>query len=155
MQTRRINPLHDPLREGESWWIVHPNQSKSEFKVPAGGITVCIEDFESFTQSVAYTVLGDDPHNGWITVKSLTEIIEMPYYVFARYFDAEAFVRGILEDPSQIEKATPFDYKSTLPADPRGRNCPIENFEDGRASVVVPVPSELHIDKYKSPIGTK
>jgi hypothetical protein len=116
-----------PLLKGESWWVVHPNQKGTEFRVPSGAVTVCIDSFLSFSKNIVYTILGDDPHNGWVTVKSLTEIIEMPYYVFARYFDAEAFVRGILEDPTQLEKAEPFDYKPTLPGRP---NNQLELFND-------------------------
>jgi hypothetical protein len=127
MNRVRINPIHYPLQEGESWWVVHPNFANCEFKIPAGGITVCTEDFMGFVKSTVYTILGDDPHNGWITLKSLTEIVEMPYYLFARYFDAEAFVRGILEDPAQLEKAKPFDYQPTLPGRPKNQ---LELFND-------------------------
>jgi len=126
MITTRLNPHNYPLQQGESWWIVHPNQSNCEFKVPAGGITVCTESFLAFNQNTAYTVLGDDPHNGWITVQSSIDIVEMPYYVFARYFDAEAFVRGTVESTAQLEKAKPFDYKPTLPRNPKQ----VEMFED-------------------------
>ena len=112
---RRIDPMEFPLQEGESWWVVHPNSPNTEFKIPAGGITVCIQDFMGFVKNIAYTILGDDSHNGWVTVQSSYEIVEMPYYVFARYFDAQAFIRGILHDPSELEKAEPFDYRPTLP----------------------------------------
>ena len=108
----RIDPNNYPLLRGESWWVVHPNNSKCEFKVPTGAITVCTNDFLGFEQSKVYNVLGDDPNNGWITVLCGVNIIEMPYYIFARKFDAEAFIRGTfsLDGPK-----TAFDYKSTLP----------------------------------------
>jgi len=109
----RIDPMEFPLKEGESWYIVHPNNRNAEFCVPAGGITVCTTDFYNFSQNTVYSIVGDDSHNGWIQVESINEIVEMPYYVFARYFDAEAFVRGTFSvDP---DKAKPFDYKPTLP----------------------------------------
>ena len=107
-----------PLEKGESWWVVHPNTPHTEFKVPAGGVTVCIEDFMGFSKNIVYTILGDDPHNGWITVQSSYEVVEMPYYVFARYFDAQAFIRGVLNDPIELEGAEPFDYRPTLPKRP-------------------------------------
>jgi len=116
-----------PLKEGESWWIVHPNQKGVEFKVPSGGVTVCTSDFLDFKQNTVYTILGNDPHNGWITLQSSIEVVEMPYYLFARYFDAEAFVRGILNDPTELEGAEPFNYRPTLPKKPSQQ---IELFED-------------------------
>ena len=118
MIRKRIDPLLYPLKGGESWWLVHPNNSNTEFRVPSGAITVCTNDFLSFSKNVVYTILGDDAHNGWITLQSQMEIVDMPYYVFARYFDAQAFIRGVLKDPSQLEGAVPFDYRPTLPKRP-------------------------------------
>jgi hypothetical protein len=53
-------------------------------------------------------------------------MVKMPYYIFARYFDAEAFVRGIA-DPVELENAKPFDYKPTLPCRPK---TPLTFFKD-------------------------
>ena len=123
MIKNKVNPMEYPLKEGESWWVVHPNQKNAEFKVPNGGVTVCTQDFWHFAKNTAYMIVSDDPHNGWITVANSQMLVEMPYYVFARYFDAEAFVRGIA-DPVEMENAKPFDYKPTLP------HRPTDRFED-------------------------
>jgi len=123
MKRTRIDPMDFPLIRGESWWVVHPNRGDCEFKVPSGAITVCIESFLCFLEGKVYSILSNDAHNGWVAVASKEEIIEMPHYVFARYFDAEAFVCGVLKDKSALDRAIPFDYKPTLPKQ-------IEKFED-------------------------
>ena len=115
----RIDPMQYPLKKGESWWVIHPNQPNVKFHAPAGAITVCTESFLNFNQSVAYTILNNDTHNGWITLACNSDVIEMPYYIFVRYFDAEAFIRGVLKDPCQLEGAKPFDYRPTLPKKPK------------------------------------
>ena len=82
-----------PLVPGEGWWIVHPNNGIVEFRLPLGAVTVCLDDLLAFKRGVLYKVLKNE--NGWITVASMEGIYEMPQYIFARYFDAEVFVRGI------------------------------------------------------------
>jgi len=114
MKKIRLSPIDYPLKEGESWWVVHPNTSRCEFKVPSGAVTVCTDSFLDFTQSTVYTILGDDPHNGWITLGCSTGVMEMPYYIFARHFDAQAFIRGVAT-PDELDGAVPFDYRPTLP----------------------------------------
>jgi len=122
----RVDPMSFPLQEGESWWVVHPNLSNCEFKVPNGAITVCTSDFLCFSANTAYTILGNDSNNGWITLQGTNSVWEMPYYLFARHFDAEAFVRGVI-DPSELEGAKPFDYRPTLPKKPESQ---LELFQD-------------------------
>lgn len=107
----RINPIDYPLDKGESWWICHPNNQNSEFKIPRGAVTLCTQDFLDFTAGKTYKVLDDDPDNGWLTVTGKALTVRMPYYVFARNFDAECFVRGRFS--IEGKKVVPFDYKST------------------------------------------
>lgn len=114
MQRVRIDPMDYPPKKGESWWIVHPNISTAEFRIPSGGITACLEDFLCFKQNVVYRVVAADNHNGWVTVIGDNIIYDMPQYLFARYFDAEAFVVGKF-DPTELENAKKFDYKPTVP----------------------------------------
>jgi len=91
-----------PLEKNESWWVVHPNNSNCEFKVPEGGITLCIGNLLDFRPGTTYQLLNDDSVNGWITIASKNSVVRMPYYVFARYFDAECFVRPVGNNkPSQ------------------------------------------------------
>ena len=94
MQRIRIEPQKYPIKKGESWWVVHPNTAGAEFRIPNGAITVCLHDFEIFKQNIAYSVISLDAHNGWIIVEGGGDLYEMPQYLFARNFDAEAFVVG-------------------------------------------------------------
>jgi hypothetical protein len=116
MKVTKLDPHCYPLALGESWWIVHPNNGTSEFVAPVGAIAFCTEDFLSFGCGTVYSILNNDSDNGWITLASYSHIVEMPYYVFARHFDAEAFVRGRMPDPTVLERAVPFDYKPTVPS---------------------------------------
>jgi hypothetical protein len=126
MKRNRIEPMEYPLKPGESWWIVHPNIATAEFRIPSGAITACIQDLiDIFKQGTVYSVISADNHNGWVTVAGGKELYDMPQYIFARYFDAEAFVVGIMT-PEERSKAKPFDYKSTVPRKPKD----IEAFED-------------------------
>ena len=111
----KLDPQEFPIKQGESWHLVHPNNANCEFYAPPGAVTVCTTDFMSFMNGVAYEVLSSDRHNGWITIANSYERVEMPYYVFARYFDAEAFVRGVLRPDDDLEKAVPFNYRPTVP----------------------------------------
>jgi hypothetical protein len=122
MKVIRLDPQDHPLNKGESWWIVNPNNGNAEFVAPSGAITVCLECFLTFEEGYVYPVLNNDTNNGWITLGCHSVIVEMPYYVFARYFDAEAFVRGRIKDPSALARAVPFDYKPTLPCKSCERN---------------------------------
>jgi hypothetical protein len=128
MKRIKIDFTEFPPVKGESWWIVHPNTAGAEFRIPSGAISVCTKDFmDIFKQNVVYNILSADNHNGWITVEGNGNIYDMPQYLFARYFDAEVFVTGKI-DPAELERAKPFDYKSTLPMKPRQ----MEMFADGK-----------------------
>jgi len=105
-----IDPLRYPRNKGESWWIVHPNYSKCEFRIPEGGVAICMASFMHFRYGVAYGITANDASNGWITISSSAFTTKMPYYIFARYFDAEAFIRGIV-DPMEFDKACSFNRK--------------------------------------------
>ena len=109
----RINPEEFPPEKGESWWVVHPNNNRCEFRVPSGGMTVCIKDFENFVAGIAYTIISVDEHNGWIAVKGSECVYDMPQYLFARYFDAEVFVVGRVS-AEEIEKTQSFNTKAQL-----------------------------------------
>jgi hypothetical protein len=116
MMRKRIEPSQYPRQAGESWWIVHPNQGGAEFRVPVGAMTVCIEDFmEVFKTNVAYNVVSADNHNGWVTVEGNGDLYEMPQYLFARHFDAEAFVVGNQLTPGEIERLKPYTYRPMMP----------------------------------------
>lgn len=99
----RLNPVEHPLIKGESWWIVHPNSAGAEFIIPARAITACLKDFMDFKKGTLYSIRNAE-EDGWVDViavdtltesNSIEKIICMPQYIFARYFDAEVFVRGI------------------------------------------------------------
>jgi len=110
-----VDPLKYPRDKGESWWIVHPNYSKCEFKIPEGGAAICIVPFLHFKHGVAYSIVDNDENNGWLSIDSSAFTTRMPYYIFARYFDAEAFIRGTVGDPRELDRAVPFNYQSTVP----------------------------------------
>lgn len=113
MQHHRIDPEEHPPKNGESWWIIHPNKSSCEFKVPPGAVAICTETFSPFKKDDASPVISVDYHNGWITLRGNEDYYDMPFYFFARHFDAEAFVCG-RATPEEIENAKPFDYKPTI-----------------------------------------
>jgi len=104
MQHYRIDPIEYPIKNGESWWIVNPNNGNCLFKVPCGAITLCLDNFKGFIKNVAYRVVASDDHNGWVTVLGNGDLYDMPQYLFSRYFDAESFVVGIIK-PEALEKA--------------------------------------------------
>jgi hypothetical protein len=128
MRHIRIDPKEFPIKPSEGWWVVHPNTPNCEFRVPSGAVTVCKEDFCAvFKKNTVYDVVAQDKYNGWVTVAGGGHLYAMPEYVFARYFDAEAFVVGI--GPVDPDQARPFDYQPTLPRKPK--QMEIEEFKDG------------------------
>lgn len=133
MKTFTIDPMEHPLKEGESWWVVHPNNKNSEFHIPQGAVAVSTMGTEDktlhefgFQYGRAYQIVDNDPHNGWLTVCSSVAMVRMPYYIFARHFDSEAFIRGTFSIEGKEVK--PFDYKPTVPADPKPKQ--LEMFTD-------------------------
>lgn len=114
MQHHRINPEEYPPKNGESWWVVHPNRNGCEFRVPMGAVSPCCSSIGPFEIQKAYSVISCDNHNGWVTLRCGDDLYDMPQYLFARHFDAEAFVVGTAS-PEELEKAKPFDYKPTVP----------------------------------------
>ena len=126
MKRIKIDPREYPKQIGESWWVVHPNTGGSEFRLPAGAVTVCTKDFldDAFKRNVAYDVISADNHNGWITVESKGDLYDMPQYLFARYFDAESFVVGSAT-AIEMEKAVAFDYRPTVPLRPGRVSAPV------------------------------
>lgn len=90
----KINQELFPREKGEGWWIVHPNQSGVEFRAPVGSHTMCISEFLGFAEGILYPIVDNNTTSGWITVKNKQQTVEMPYYLFARHFDAESFVRN-------------------------------------------------------------
>lgn len=88
----KITPDKIPPNQGESWWIVHPNNGNVVFYAPIGSVTMCIEAFMSFQQGKIYEIVDNNESKGYISLANSEEIVEMPYYLFARYFDAEVFV---------------------------------------------------------------
>jgi hypothetical protein len=93
----KILPESFPMKPGESWWIIHPNNAYAEFIAPVGAMTICKEDFLNFKRDILYMIIGNDNNNGWITLKTEDMVVLMPYYVFARYFDAEVFIKNIAQ----------------------------------------------------------
>ena len=109
-----INPQEEPMRKGESWWIVHPNIKAAEFKVPHNASALCTKEYRSFKEGTVYSIVSCDNNNGWIMIQSLTELVKMPHYVFARYFDAEAFVKHVAMSGNTHEPILPLKPKKQL-----------------------------------------
>jgi hypothetical protein len=88
-----ISPQDEPLKNGESWWIIHPNDGELEFKVPRDAWVICLKSWEGFVKGIVYQIVSNDSDNGYISILSSDNIYKMPYYVFARYFDANSLIR--------------------------------------------------------------
>jgi hypothetical protein len=93
MEKIRLNPMDYPLKNGESWWTVHPNDGMLVLKIPVGAPALSIENFLSFKKSKIYEVTSIDDDQGWVTVKCSEAVYEMPRYLFVRNFDAVPFIR--------------------------------------------------------------
>jgi hypothetical protein len=89
----KISQEEYPRYNNESYWIVNPNNFYCRFEVPSGAHTYCTESFLSFNQGKLYEITNNNKDFGWITIRNLEEVVEMPYYLFARYFDAECFMK--------------------------------------------------------------
>ena len=94
-----IRPEDYPMVPGkETWFLVHPNNAYCEFAIPAGAAAICTKNFlKKFEFGKPYSIANWDRDHGWISVQyksaQVDEVIKMPLYIFARYFDAEAFMR--------------------------------------------------------------
>lgn len=95
MSRRVIQAKSYPIQEGESWWVVHPNNGNVEFFAPIGAITVCTKAFEGIEANSIVHISDNDEAKGYISITFEEDTFEIPYYIFARYFDAEAFVKAI------------------------------------------------------------
>jgi hypothetical protein len=95
MTITKIDPMDYPLMIGESWWIIHPNSSEAEICIPIGAPAVCKADFaDVFKKNSPYRIVNVDDHNGWVSIAAPDNtVVEMPRYVFARYFDAVAYIK--------------------------------------------------------------
>ncbi len=102
MLYQKIDPIEYPLKDKESWWIVHPNSKGGEFIVPDSACTACLQDIFDFKKGTIYRVFPAQ-REGYVCVSSSSYMLEMPQYLFGRHFDAEIFVRGT---PTQNEIET-------------------------------------------------
>ena len=95
MDIRKIDPMDYPLSIGESWWVIHPNSGEAELSIPVGAPAVCTKDFlDIFKKNAPYRIAHVDDSQGWISIESpVGEVVEMPRYIFARHFDAVAYIR--------------------------------------------------------------
>lgn len=107
----RIDPMDYPLKDGESWWMIQPNDGQLELKIPIGAAAVCVLEFLDFGRGIAYRIVGTDDDQGWVSIEGHGIVFEMPRYIFARHFDAIPFIKGgvirgaISELPQTIEVA--------------------------------------------------
>ena len=102
-----VSPEDYPIKKKESWWVVHPNNGNVEFSAPVGAITLCREGFLSFKKGTVYSITSNNEQTGHITLTNKEDVVKMPYYVFARFFDAEAFVRPIKPIVSEHKRMGP------------------------------------------------
>ena len=91
----KIDPMDYPMAIGESWWVIHPNDSEAQIDIPIGAPAVCTQNFqELFVKNSPYRIVNVDDCKGSVTVESPENgMVEMPRYIFARYFDTVAFIR--------------------------------------------------------------
>jgi hypothetical protein len=89
-----LDPIEYPLKKGEKWFYVHPNDVNLELFIPAGAAAVCKNDLIGiFSKNTPYRIVNYDSTHGWVSVSIDNEkVYKMPVYLFARHFDAEAFV---------------------------------------------------------------
>ena len=118
---RKIDITQYPLLEGEKWWIVHPNDSGAVFDLPEGAAAVtCAKDRKhqasqartyGFRRGHAYLVTEVDHSRGWVCIDNGSDTIEMPFYLFSRWFDATAFMRPRNEpSPNEIREQAMKSY---------------------------------------------
>jgi hypothetical protein len=87
-----VDPAEYLLNKGESWYVVSPNNAECDFTIPEGAFCCCTKNIKEFYEGTLYYVTDQD--KGWVTVVSVSQIVKMPEYLFARHFDAESFVHN-------------------------------------------------------------
>jgi len=105
----RVEQADYPLAKGESWWIVNPNSSGGEFKVPTGAATACLVSLMDFKVGTVYRVNIET--EGWVSVINNDHVVEIPQYLFARHFDAEVFIKGTLVPQVDWKSPVPKQWK--------------------------------------------
>jgi hypothetical protein len=101
MHYTKVSQHEFPRYREESFWIGDPNNSYCKFIAPIGAQAYCTESFMNFNKGTLYEITNNNSDFGWITLRSQEDIVEMPYYMFARYFDAECFMRHTSSKPTQ------------------------------------------------------
>lgn len=114
MKKIKLNPMDYPLKEGESWWMVHPNDGKLVLKIPTGAPALSTENFLSFKKDKVYQITSVDDDQGWVTIENSEEVCEMPRYVFARYFDAVPFVKHSPGGLTRLNPAITYRFDENL-----------------------------------------
>jgi len=103
----------NPMIPGqERWFYIHPNDGSCEFFIPAGAAAICVKPLlGKFKENSPYIISNYDHEHGWISIALEEDVYKMPLYLFARHFDAEAFVRRLdkkmpeeLFNPIRFEK---------------------------------------------------
>jgi hypothetical protein len=84
-----------PRKTGESWWIVDVNNKFLEFKAPVNAFALCVNNVEEFQKGTLYKIVANEEDHGYISLSVFNNVYKMPYYLFARHFDAEAFVKNM------------------------------------------------------------
>ena len=101
----KVDPMDYPLSIGESWWVIHPNNAEAELDIPIGAPAVCTRDFMNrFVKNSPYRIVNVDNSRGWVSIESVdSTIVEMPRYIFARHFDAVAYIKSCDKKVSEDE----------------------------------------------------
>lgn len=99
-----LDPIEYPLEKGENWFAVHPNDANLELFFPAGAAAVCKKNLnEIFLQNIPYRITNYDRTHGWVSVSTDNNMVyKMPVYLFARHFDAEAFIINKSQSNEQV-----------------------------------------------------
>lgn len=101
---KNISPKSEPLKEGESFWVISPNDGQLELDFPNGSYCICTKSWEDFEKDVIYPIVGSSTDIGYISLLAKSTIVyNMPHYVFARYFDINAFVKYREHQPSIVK----------------------------------------------------
>ena len=107
----------------ERWFYIHPNDANCKFFVPAGAAAVCTKPLlGKFMGGKPYRIVNYDEEHGWISVLFIEneDVYKMPLYLFARHFDAEAFVK---RENSEVRESIPAPISYYKPAMPIWKHC--------------------------------